>query len=183
MFGIEYIMACQPVSTPQLIAAIIQVESSGNPLAININGPLKLIGQPTTVDHAAQLAHHVIKAGYSVDIGLMQINSENLTPLGLTVEQVFDPCTNIKAGITILQQGYQKALRIHNETEAALFGALSMYNTGDLYRGLQNGYVAKYFPASTATYKIKSPKKLSVTAVRKNSCQAETTIFRKSNNF
>lgn len=188
MFGIEYIMACQPVTSPQLIAAIIQVESRGNPLALHINGPLKLINQPATVDHAIQVAHHVIKAGYSIDMGLMQINSENLTPLGLKLEQIFDPCTNIKAGITILRQGYQKALRVHNESEAALFGALSMYNTGDLYRGLHNGYVAKYFPVSTAAYKIKMPKlskKMSSTSTLslKNPRRADTTVFKKIDNF
>lgn len=188
MFGIEYIMACQPVTSPQLIAAIIQVESKGNPLALHINGPLKLINQPTTVNHAIKIAHQVIKTGYSIDMGLMQINSENLIPLRLTLEQIFDPCINIKAGITILRRGYQKALRVHSDSEAALFGALSMYNTGNLYKGLHNGYVAKYFPVSTAAYKINLPKlskkssSISTLAL-KNPQRADTTVFKKRDDF
>jgi type IV secretion system protein VirB1 len=60
--------------------------------------------------------------GDSVDMGLVQINSKNLPALGLTVEQVFDPCTNMAAGAHILATGYQKA--------GSLGGALSIYNTG-----------------------------------------------------
>jgi type IV secretion system protein VirB1 len=78
-------------------------------------------------------------------LGLAQINSENLSALGLTVEQVLDPCTNLRAGAAILSEGYARAMKVHGPGQQALQAALSAYNTGTLTRGFSNGYVAKYY--------------------------------------
>jgi type IV secretion system protein VirB1 len=75
----------------------------------------------------------------------MQVNSRNLATLGVTVEQVFDPCTNIRSGATILTANYAQAVRTRGEGQPALKAALSAYNTGDFYRGFANGYVAHYY--------------------------------------
>jgi type IV secretion system protein VirB1 len=91
------------------------------------------------------LADRYIRLGYSVDLGLMQVNSRNLAALGISIAQVLDPCTNIQSGARILTADYAQAAQAHGEGQTALQAALSAYNTGDFARGLQNGYVAKYY--------------------------------------
>ena len=75
----------------------------------------------------------------------MQVNSRNLAALGVTIEQVLDPCTNIRIGATILTAEYAEAVHSRGEGQPALKAALSAYNTGDFYRGFANGYVARYY--------------------------------------
>ena len=104
----QIIAACSVNTHADTVRAIISVESSGNPLAIGVNGPLRLRAARDPAD-AAQLARYAISMGYSVDMGLMQVNSRNLAKLGLTPETVFDPCNNIRAGTTILSDNYIRA--------------------------------------------------------------------------
>src|SRR5690242_9398827 len=143
------LLACALNVAPATLEAVISVESGGNPLALNVNhleGP-----QPhaSTPDEAAKLARQYIAAGYSVDIGLMQINSWNLAALGDTVEQALDPCTNIRGGAIILTADYVKASQRFTPGQPALQAALSAYNTGTFRRGFENGYVAKYYGRAT----------------------------------
>lgn len=135
-----------PNVAPQTIERIIQVESGGNPLAIGVNSKERVaIPQPKNIDDAARIANALIEAGYSVDMGLMQINSSNLASLGLTVREVFDPCVNIHAGATILSRNYKVAAARYGSGQRALLAALSAYNTGDFKAGFQNGYVSRFF--------------------------------------
>jgi type IV secretion system protein VirB1 len=82
--------------------------------------------------------------GHTVDMGYMQVNTANLAKLGHTVEDMFDPCMNLKAGSAILSAAYAMALPLHKNEQAALQAALSAYNTGSFQRGFDNGYVARY---------------------------------------
>jgi type IV secretion system protein VirB1 len=176
MIELELMMLCAPQVAPPTIQAIIQVESGGNPLAIGINGPFKLPYRPANVNDAARLAKRYIQAGYSVDLGLMQINSRNLKGLGYTVEQMFDPCLNLQAGARILQRGYRGATKRYGEGQEALRAALSAYNTGNYEDGFKNGYVAKY-------YRQKQGKRAVIT-VKKSvqidypSLMANTTVYK-----
>jgi type IV secretion system protein VirB1 len=139
------LLACAPNVAPATLEAVIRVESGGNPLAIHVNG---LRVQPTPATNAAEaarIAEGYILRGYSVDLGLMQVNSRNLVALGTTVERVLDPCTNVRDGAAILTADYAEAARTRGDGQAALQAALSAYNTGSFYRGFANGYVAKYY--------------------------------------
>ena len=138
------LLACAANVAPVTLQAIIQVESGGNPLAINVNG-LRVQPPATTAAEAAQIASTYIARGFSVDIGLMQVNSRNLPSLGITVTEVLDPCINIRSGGEILTANYAEATRSRGAGQAALQAALSAYNTGDFYRGFGNGYVARYY--------------------------------------
>jgi type IV secretion system protein VirB1 len=139
------LLGCAPNVAPVTLEAVIQVESGGNPLALNVNG-LRVQPAPARDAHeAAEIASRYIAWGYSVDLGLMQVNSRNLPALGYSIEQVLEPCTNIRGGAVVLTADYAEAVRTQGEGQPALQAALSAYNTGSFYRGLANGYVARYY--------------------------------------
>ena len=139
------LLACAANVAPVTLEAVVRVESGGNPLAINVNHLLGPQPHPATLAEAVAIAERYVARGYSVDLGLMQVNSRNLTALGTTIEQVLDPCANVKAGAAILTANYAEAVRSRGEGQGALQAALSAYNTGSFYRGFANGYVARYY--------------------------------------
>ncbi len=147
--GIEMIIACAPNVAPETTQQIIHVESRGNTLAINVNRG-RLERQPRDAADAAELARKYIARGYTVDLGLMQINSTNISRLGYRIEDMFDPCKNIAAGARVLTEFYANARRSHGDEQAALRAALSAYNTGSFVRGITNGYVARYETGAVA---------------------------------
>ncbi len=132
---------CAPSVAPETVLAIIQTESSGEPFALNVNGGRQPARQNNAAD-AAATARRYVAAGYSVDLGLGQINSRNMRWLGLTWETVFDPCTNVAALARVLSTNYN-AVKAGRDPQSALRVALSMYNTGSQTRGFRNGYGAK----------------------------------------
>jgi type IV secretion system protein VirB1 len=139
------LLACAVNVAPATLEAVIRVESGGDPLALNINRLAAPQPHPATLPDAVRLAERYIHQGYSVDLGLMQVNSRNLAALGYSIAQVLDPCTNIQGGARILTADYAEAVRSRGEGQAALQAALSAYNTGSFYQGFENGYVAKYY--------------------------------------
>ena len=147
------LLACAPNIAPITLQAVIRVESGGNPLAINVNGLRVQPAPAATVAGAARTAESYILLGYSVDLGLMQVNSRNLVALGTTVERVLDPCTNVRDGAAILTADYAEAASSRGDGQPALQAALSAYNTGSFYRGFSNGYVARYYgPAGVPAF-------------------------------
>ena len=132
---------CAPTIAPETVLAIIQTESNGDPFALNVNGGRQPVRQSNAAD-AAATARRFVAAGYSVDLGLGQINSRNMRWLGLTWETVFDPCTNVAALGRVLTANYNAA-KAGRDPQTALRVALSMYNTGSQTRGFRNGYVAR----------------------------------------
>ncbi len=132
---------CAPSVAPETVLAIINTESSGEPFALNVNGGRQPAKQSNAAD-AVATARRYVAAGYSVDLGLGQINSRNMRWLGLTWETVFDPCTNVAALARVLTTNYN-AVKPGRDPQTALRVALSMYNTGSQTRGFRNGYVAK----------------------------------------
>jgi type IV secretion system protein VirB1 len=132
---------CAPTVAPETIVAIIRTESRGDPLALNVNGTRQPVKQTNEAD-AITTARRYVDAGYSVDLGLGQINSRNMRKLGLTWETAFDPCINVAALGQILTQNYN-AVSASRDPQTALRVAISLYNTGSTSRGFRNGYVAK----------------------------------------
>ncbi|WP_373476546.1 lytic transglycosylase domain-containing protein [Sphingorhabdus sp.] len=132
---------CAPSVAPETVLAIIQTESSGEQFALNVNGGKQPARQTNAAD-AAATARRYVAVGYSVDLGLGQINSRNMRWLGLTWDTVFDPCTNVAALARVLTTNYN-SVKVGRDPQTALRVALSMYNTGSQTRGFHNGYVAK----------------------------------------
>jgi type IV secretion system protein VirB1 len=133
---------CAPNVAPSTIAAVVHTESRGYQFAIGVNGLARQPARPSSAAEAIRLASYYVSKGYSVDLGLGQINSRNMRWLGLTWDTVFDPCTNIAAAGKVLAGNYQ-TVRPALEPQTALRVALSMYNTGSQSRGFRNGYVGR----------------------------------------
>lgn len=135
--------ACAPSVHPNTLAAIIRTESQFRPFAIGINGNKPLAQYPKTARDAVALAKTLMAQGYSIDLGLGQINTANLARLGLSLEDAFDPCANLAASSRILVQNYLRANRQTHAPQMALRQSLSAYNTGSFEKGFENGYVTK----------------------------------------
>jgi type IV secretion system protein VirB1 len=148
MFDVTPYVECLWQVHPDMAAQVIRLESGGRPHAINVNvltgKPRPKYRQPQTRQEAITLSKKFMQQGYSVDMGLMQINSKNLPRYNVTVEEIFDPCTNIRTGSRILHSAWQVATRTTPDKQSALLKALSIYNTGNMQRGFTNGYVARY---------------------------------------
>ena len=141
------ILACAPMVAPDTGVKIVRHESGGNPYAIGVNGPYVVRPQPGTKTQAVTTAATLLRMPgvKSVDLGLAMISSENLTRLGMTVEDAFEPCTNLSAMQRVLLPSYQKWAAVLGQGDRALQAALSEYNTGHPTRGLGNGYVYKIY--------------------------------------
>ncbi len=141
---IHIIQHCALNIEPVAIIALMKQESNLKPYQIGINrSQHKLKRQPANHAEAVAWSAQLIQKGYNIDMGLMQINSSNLKKLGLSVDAIFDPCTNLRAGAQILLENYQRASARYGHGETAFYSALSAYNTGHFQRGLKNGYVHK----------------------------------------
>lgn len=140
--ALELLVAvCAPNVAPATLLAIIATESGGVPYAVHVNG--RSFTTPANRDQAVRLAKRAMNAGYSADLGLMQVNSRHLSTLGVSIDEVLDPCTNVRAGAAILAADYA-AMRTHERSgERAVLYALSAYNTGDARQGFANGYVRR----------------------------------------
>ncbi len=148
--GLEQLVAqCAPNVAPVTMMAIIRVESGGNPLALNVNGKQRLARQPASLLEALAWADWLIQKGYSIDMGLAQVNSRHLQRFGLTPQTLFEPCYNIFIGARILTENYANATRKFSDNQAALRAAISAYNTGNHSAGFSNGYVRKVTAAAS----------------------------------
>lgn len=133
--------ACAPQVVPQTLAAIAYAESRFDPLAIGVNrGPRPARAARDATD-AARIARTLLARGANLDLGVAQINSDNLAWLGLSVEAAFDPCRNLAAAGVVLRTGYRPSEGVDPQTTLRV--ALSRYNTGHAERGFRNGYVAR----------------------------------------
>jgi type IV secretion system protein VirB1 len=139
---------CAPSVAPETLLSVVEVESRFDPLAIGVNGTPRVVVAPRSIDDAVARAEALLAAGRSIDLGLAQINSKNFAWLGLSLRDVFDPCTNLRAAARILQDGYGRGEAMRVGEQAALKTALSYYNTGHPIRGFTNGYVGKVASAA-----------------------------------
>lgn len=177
----DILMLCAPNVETALVEQIIAVESSGNLLALNVNGA-KLDRKPSSAADAAEIAREYISKGHTVDLGLMQVNSTNLKSLGYRIEDMFEPCKNIAAGAKIFSQFFRSAKARFGDEAQAVLAALSAYNTGDFNRGFTNGYVDRYSAYLTASMPdklLKLEPHASALAAQghQNPFQADTAVF------
>ncbi len=112
------------------LAAIAIYESGGDPLVIGVNAdrarglPAAAVRSATPQEAAARAAA-LLAQGRSIDLGLMQINSGQISRHGLTLEAAFDACRNMAAG----------ADHYAADVQAVWTLAHRRYNTGRIERG------------------------------------------------
>jgi type IV secretion system protein VirB1 len=133
---------CAPSVHPETMLRIVKHESAMNPNAIGVNGGYRLSRQPQTKEQGVAMAEALVKAGFNIDVGYGQINIKTANRMGLSVAQLFEPCTNLNAAARVLTENYVGATQRYGEGQLALNAALSQYNTGNFNAGIANGYVA-----------------------------------------
>jgi type IV secretion system protein VirB1 len=133
---LSVVLACSPLVDPAMTLRVIAVESAGHIYAIHDNTDGRSYDGANEAQ-AVRFATTLIRAGHRVDLGLMQINYEAwLRPTQFALRSAFDPCTNIRLGTTILSANYARALQRSTTESAALWRALSAYNSGSESRSL-----------------------------------------------
>lgn len=148
-----FLARCAPKVHAETLGAIVRTESSGHMFVLSDDGPRALPWskrkhmvrsfRPGSLQEAANLARDLIAQGHLVGIGLTQVSSQHLPRLGVSLEQLLDPCTNLAVGGQILQVLYNQALREFRDEQTALRAAISAFNTGNFDSGIKNGYVAR----------------------------------------
>lgn len=136
---------CAPAVAPSTMAAIVQVESGGNPLAIGDNTTRRSY-YPHDRATAERLARRLLDAGHLLDVGIAQIDSMNFAKFGVTAHTIFDPCTNLSVGARILSGDYAFAAHRYGDGQVALRHAIGLYNTGRLDGGAR--YIARVLDAA-----------------------------------
>ena len=141
------LITCAPLVSPETGVKLVRHESAGNPFAIGVNGPYVVRPQPTSAQQGIATAYALLSTPgvRSIDIGLGMINSETLKRRGMTIEQAFEPCTNLATMQNVLLPSYQRWAAVHGPGDVALQKALSEYNTGNAQRGFTNGYVRRIY--------------------------------------
>jgi len=130
----QLLATCTTGVHPRTMQALVMVESGGNALALHDN-TTRFSYEPVDAREAASWAQQLIKMGHSVDLGLAQINSNNLGMTRLSVGRAFDPCSNLRAAGLILGSDYATAVAQFGPGQYALRRALSEYNTGSMFEG------------------------------------------------
>ena len=120
---------CAPTVAPETIAAIVEVESAGNPYAIGIVDGV-LPRQPNSLPEAISTAEYLIENGWSFSVGLAQIHIDNLQRLNISIPDAFEPCKNIELAEFVLTDCYLRA-----PADGRLDSALSCYYSGHFSRG------------------------------------------------
>ena len=110
---------CAPAEDPGMLVGIARQESSLETMTLRDDTSREVLRGAGVIE----MARRLIAAGHSVDLGAWQINSRNLSLLGLGVADAFEPCKAVAAA-------------------ARLIELFSRYNTGSPSRGIANGYAA-----------------------------------------
>ena len=151
----ELAAKCAPSAAGDTLQAVALTESALYPFALSLNYPatvaayngldnqeVYLSRQPETLDEAIHWTRWFHSHGYTVSIGLMQINSENAPRYGVTVRQLFDPCTNVAIGARMLGEIYSTTQHSGKPDVNSLISTFSAYNSGSFTTGSKNGYAA-----------------------------------------
>lgn len=125
----QLVQQCVPGAPVHSMAAIIKVESSGNPLALFDNTTGRSIF-PSDRAQATQILKSLIAKNHQVDVGIAQVDTENFTKTGLNIDNAFDACSNIRAGNQIFMAGYTQAVSAGFSGQSAVFHAFEAYNSG-----------------------------------------------------
>lgn len=152
-------MQCAATVHPSTSLDVAREESSFNPYAIaeiipkneRKPGDIGFISHmPKSKEEALGIVDQIKEKGRRYSVGLMQITSTNFQSYGVTVNDLFNPCTNLSVYEKIITDCYQRG--------GTLERALSCYYSGNFNTGQQpeaafskTSYVQRigYSPADT----------------------------------
>ena len=132
----------RPVARETLLSVFYN-ESHFDTLAIGDNTDRRSI-HPRTRNEAVAIAQELIARGHNIDMGIGQVNSRTAPRLGLTVYSAFDACANMAAASSLMASNYKRVAK-GGTPQQSLAAMLSMYNTGNSWRGFGNGYVGRVY--------------------------------------
>jgi len=151
----QLVARCAPSAAVDTLDAVALTESALHPYALSLNYPARvaaynglhnqevyLTRQPATLSEAVHWSRWFHSRGYTVSIGLMQINSENAAKYGVTVRELFDPCTNVTIGARLLGEIYSTIPHSGKPGLNTLMSTFSAYNSGTFTTGLKSGYAS-----------------------------------------
>ncbi len=137
---------------PPTMAAIAETESGFNPYAI---GVVKgYINQPKNKSEAILAVRKLKRIGKNFSVGLMQINKVNWRTYNMNEKNMFDVCTNLKAGADIFNKCYDRADRKYGKKyshDGKLRLAMSCYYSGNFKTGFKRDF-PKQPPYVTKVY-------------------------------
>lgn len=137
---------CAPFVAPSTMAAIVHVESSGNPHVILDNATGKDYF-PDSVGEGVSIINHLLAIGHrQLDVGIAQVDTENFASYGLTPATALNACANIRVGARILQAAYKQSAAVYGPGQVALYHAFEAYNSGRLIG--DPGYANKILAAA-----------------------------------
>jgi type IV secretion system protein VirB1 len=145
---IALVAACAPMVDLGTARALVSVESSFNPHAIGVvHGVLER--QPHSRAEALATTRNLRENGWNYSAGLAQINARNFARLGLSADEAFEPCANLRAMQTILQECFERAQGAERtSTQLALRQSFSCYYSGNFVTGFGDGYVGRVIRAA-----------------------------------
>jgi type IV secretion system protein VirB1 len=164
MDGFALLDQCAPLVATSLMRALVHVESSWRPFAIGMDAGAAPVSQPDTLTQAVAQAKALVKTGRRFSVGLAQIHARNVARFGMSWEDAFDPCTNLRAGQEILRGFYGHARAAGYTGDGAVRAALRGYNAGDIGRGVANGYASRVIGYAQGTLASASPVSLQMTS-------------------
>jgi hypothetical protein len=164
---------CSPGISPDIMASIVEQESSRKWLAIRDDTantsayPPDLpsayaLAQADVLDGAKFDSHgRLAQLGHTIDVGLAGIDSVHFIHLGMTRWQIartlvqeFDPCRNLAQGQAVLQSDYVRAVRSGRPSGIqALSYALYLYNGA----GRTSWGYARNVIVRAMTYRVANP--------------------------
>ncbi|MCE7949634.1 MAG: transglycosylase [Xanthomonadales bacterium PRO7] len=142
----NFYAACGPWVHPDTIAAVAAVESGSRPWTI---GTSHGAFYATSEGEAAAYLAQALRTESSVDIGLMQINSQWIARLQIAPEALLDPCINVRVGAAILAADFVAAARPGRAPLQTLIAALAVYHSGSESAGI--AYARQMLEAAMAS--------------------------------
>lgn len=137
------VRACAPEVDSTTQAAIIAVESGGSTWILHDDNDNRVYDPPSRKVAEATLTALISRnrSAYAssdrgIDVGLAQINTNNLAYLGVSANDLLDPCTNLHASARIIVDAYVRERTMLSQEggwrgdEIALRRALQDYNSG-----------------------------------------------------
>ena len=100
-------MGCEVYAPPEQMSAIVRTESSANLYAIGIVKHL-MNRQPQSLTEALQVVQQLRMEQHNYSVGLAQVNQSNFATYGLHDGNMFDKCSNLRAGSKILSTCYNQ---------------------------------------------------------------------------